>query len=150
MAKSKQGDQVEQKEEPKVGAPVQAAANEFAPTVINDGGENGAREVAPAKLEEKAPPVVDDPQTVENDAEGEVTVDEQDFLEYVQSVLAPEAKKLGYEVVLNKVVDEDALDFQGPTARYSLDTGEMRVFQSKREVPVGYVPYEEYLAKKAE
>ena len=50
--------------------------------------------------------------------------------------------------MLKKLADPNE-EFVGPTARYQLETGKMRVFSSRAEVPVDFVSYEEYLASKS-
>lgn len=115
--------------EPKVGASVGEPRNEFAPSLVN------GRSVEPNALPRVAPPapVV------------EVAPSELEFIDYVKNDLSDVAKSFGYEVVLKRLVNPDA-EFSGPTARYSLESGEMRVFHSKSDVPVGFVSYDEYLA----
>lgn len=124
------------------------AKNEFAPNVVGEGPTAQLVEPAPTPPPSmKAEEAEDDPNTVQNEAEGEQSVQEEDFLAYFNEVLVPEARKLGYEVKLSKVADDNP-DFTGPTARYQRDTGQMRVFTSKKDVPADYVPYAEYLATK--
>lgn len=125
MAKPKQGDNMDNQEaklDPAKG--VKAAENEFPPTPINDGGEDGQRFVDPAKLAQQS-----------NDAGAEAGDDdpernERAFVRYVNDELRPVADKLGFDLKLTKRESRP-----GTVMLYDPETHEGKVFNSALEAP---------------
>lgn len=122
MTKSRQGHSM-RKDQPNPAKGVQAAANSFAPVLINDGGEGRAREVEPAKLAEP-------PAEVERVEDSE----EADFLTYFKGELTSVADKLGYDISLKKRAAQS-----GPVMLYDPDSREGRVFGSREEAPTNFL-----------
>lgn len=160
MAKRNQGTKNmsdEQNAQPDPAKGAQAAANEFAPTIINDGGEDGAREVAPAKLDERGnEPGANAPDdsaeaaaaagleaTAEDEAaEAEARARSQEkrerdaerqreFVDYVNGDLKLIADEFGYDLKLTKRGAPNT----GPIMLYDPATREGKVYNSRAEAP---------------
>lgn len=146
-------------EEAKSEGPQEPAANQFAPNFIQGVGlvnpapapqaselpiEPGeeARQRRAAEAEEAQ----DEIEEVASDVDAER---EAAFVEYVNGDLADEAKVLGYEIKLVKLADPNA-DFAGATMLYDKDTGEGRVFYSRKDVPAGFITIDQLNALRAE
>lgn len=104
---------------------MQAAANEFAPTLIDDGGEGGAREVQPAPGPARQPPAAP-----AQEAPAQAEVPAREFVDYVNGELKAVADRLGYDIKLTK-----RNVIKGPVMFYDPDTLEGKVFGSPEEAP---------------
>lgn len=156
MAKGQsKGDKMDKQENGEAAAQLDPAKgipqpkNEFAPNIVNDGGENGAREVAPAKLEEKpddsaeaaaaagleAPEENEEEEAAirevsqrkcERDAERE-----REFVDYVNGELKEVADELGYDLKLTKRGAPNL----GPVMLYDPATREGKVYANRALAP---------------
>lgn len=163
MAKPKQGDKVDN-QEPKLDPAngVQPAQNEFAPNVINDGGEQGAREVLPAPTPEASlqnDPGANAPDEDEEQAAPEDQLsDEQrqalaikernrEFVTYVNGELSDVAEELGYERLVLK--PKAVAVARGPVMMYHRVTEEGKVFPNALAAGDDYISGDELNARRA-
>lgn len=116
---------------------IQEPGNEFAPHIDNN-GDGTFQSTAPAKtpaasLPEESPP--ENAAAARDDA-GEVA--EEDFLDYVNNVLKPEANKLGFHVTVTKV-----LNVRGPSMFYHRVTREGKGFDNVQQAGPDYMTGDE-------
>lgn len=159
MARAKQGDKMDKQESGEAAAQLDAAKgipqpqNEFAPNVINDGGEGGAREVSPAPTPEASFKREDDSaeaaaaaglEAPEEDLEAEAAARaasqakrerdaerEREFVDYVNGDLKQIAEELGYDLVMKKRGAPNV----GPVMLYDPATREGQVFANRALAP---------------
>lgn len=138
MAKGKQGDQMDKKDEqPDPSKGVQPVANEFAPNVVQNG--NGGTDVVESK------PSQDEGVTergYEADRPENDERYEREFVNYVNGELKAIADKLGYDLALKK----RAASGNGPVMRYHRQTLEGKVFQHPSEAGDDYMSGDELRA----
>lgn len=140
---------MENKDDPQIDVSkgVKAAANEFAPNLVNDGGEGGAREVAPAPTPEAslAPPeeqaAPEDQLTDEERAAAAQKSHAREFVTYVVGELSDVAEQFGYERIVLKPKITAAV--RGPVMMYHRVTEQGKVFNSPAEAGDDYISGDE-------
>lgn len=133
---------------------VQAASNEFAPTIINNGdGTNVEANPAPApkaslKNEDGAAAGFSAAEALDNAGKEwqppPLEEQEREFVNYVNGDLKEVADKLGYDLKLTKRNVKP-----GPVMLYDAETEEGKVFGSRAEAPQNYIGGDELNARRA-